>query len=101
MDNKKTIGVSFLIAWLIVVSFTAQTASAATVITVTTTSNLMAEDGQCSLREATISANTDRVFEIRPGATIILTRVIIRNGNPGSEANGGGIIVSGGTPRSK
>ena len=44
---------------------------------------------------------TDRVFEIRPGATIILTGVTIRNGNPGGGANGGGIIVTGGTPRSK
>lgn len=45
--------------------------------------------------------NTDRVFEVRPGATITLSNLTIRNGNPGSGANGGGILVTGGTPRSK
>lgn len=144
-------------------------ANAATTITVTTVSDLVVVDGQCSLREAVISANTDttsgdcpsgsgadtiafspslptpailsltlaganednaasgdldlrgiltiqgtdsdqiiidgngsdRVFEIRPGATIVISDITIRNGNPGSGLNGGGIIVTGGTPRAK
>lgn len=141
---------------------------AAGTITVTTTADLIADDGQCSLREAVIAANTDtasggcaagsgadtivfdsslpspaafvltltganedasasgdldltgvlsiqggdssriildgnnadRVFDIRPGATVTISGVTIQNGNPGS-AGGGGVIVSGGAPRAK
>ncbi|NWG07296.1 MAG: hypothetical protein HXY35_11505 [Chloroflexi bacterium] len=144
-------------------------ASAAATIAVTTTTDSLAEDGLCSLREAVISANTDtatgncpagngadvivfdaslpdpavfsltltganedsaatgdldltgalhiqgagterividgngtdRVFDIRPGATVTISGVTVRNGNPGSGANGGGVIVTGGTPRAK
>ena len=39
--------------------FTAHAVSAATPIIVTTTGDLIAEDSQCSLREAIIAANTD------------------------------------------
>lgn len=142
---------------------------AAGTITVTTTLDQIADDGQCSLREAVISANTDtatggcaagsgadtivfdttlpspaiftltltgvnedasasgdldltgiltiqgadanriiidgnnadRIFDIRPGATITLSGVTLQNGNPGSSAGGGGVIVSGGVPRAK
>jgi CSLREA domain-containing protein len=34
----------------------------------------------------------DRVFEIRPGATVQITGLTVRNGNPGSTANAGGIL---------
>lgn len=44
---------------------------------------------------------TDRVFDIRPGATIVISSLTIRNGDPGSGGGGGGIIVTGGTPRAK
>ncbi|MEW6401884.1 MAG: CSLREA domain-containing protein [Chloroflexota bacterium] len=144
-------------------------AEAESTITVTTTADVVATDGQCSLREAVLAANTDsatgdcpagsgadtivfssslpapaiilltltganednaatgdldlsgilaiqgesadriiidgngtdRVFEIRPGATVVVSGVTIRNGNPGSGAGGGGILVSGGAPRAK
>lgn len=142
---------------------------AASAIPVTTTVDILADDGQCSLREAVIAANTDtavggcpagsgvdvitfdpslatpavftlgltganedgaatgdlditgiltiqgvdasqiiidgnktdRIFDIRPGATVTISGIAIQNGNPGSGANGGGIIVNGGTPRTK
>ena len=169
--NKKyeIIRVLLVIVSLAGGSLVTQMASAASVITVTDTADLVADDGQCSLREAVIAANTDiavggcsagsgadtivfsaslpapavfsltltganednaatgdldlrgiltiqgknseqviidgngsdRVFEIRPGATIVISSVTIRNGNPGSGANGGGIIVTGGAPRAK
>lgn len=143
--------------------------SAASTIAVTSTVDSLADDGQCSLREAVIAANTDtatggcpagsgadviifnpsvttpavftlvltgpnedsaatgdldvtsiltiqgvgssqiiidgngtdRVFDIRPGATVTISGIVIQNGNPGSGANGGGIIVTGGAPRTK
>ena len=143
--------------------------SAASTITVVTTADSLTADGQCSLREAVIAANTDtatggcpagsgtdlivfdpslttpavftltltganednaatgdldltgiltiqglgadliiidgngtdRIFDIRPGATITISGVTVQNGNPGSGANGGGIIVTGGAPRTK
>lgn len=142
---------------------------AAGMITVTTTLDQIADDGQCSLREAVIAANTDtatggcaagsgadtivfdtslpapatftltltganedasasgdldltgiltiqgadanriiidgnntdRIFDIRPGATVTLSGVTLQNGNPGSGAGGGAVIVSGGAPRAK
>lgn len=142
---------------------------AAGTITVNSVTDQIADDGQCSLREAVIAANTDtatggcpagsgadtivfdpslpspaaftltltganedasasgdldlsgtliiqggdasriildgngadRVFDIRPGATVTISGVTIQNGNPGSGAGGGGIIVSGGVPRTK
>lgn len=144
-------------------------ASADSTILVTTTLDSLAEDGQCSLREAVIAANSDsatggclagsgadtilfdtslprpaifmlttiganednsasgdldltgiltiqgsdssqivmdgnnadRIFDIRPGATIVLSGLTVQNGNPGNGANGGGIIVTGGMPRAK
>ncbi|MDL1909170.1 CSLREA domain-containing protein [Chloroflexi bacterium CFX6] len=149
--------------------FDAHPVLAASTITVTTIFDSLADDGQCSLREAVIAANTDRamggcpagngadtivfdsslplpatftltlaganedhsasgdldltgiltiqgsgagqtiidgngtdrVFDIRPGATITISGITIQNGNPGSGANGGGIIVTGGAPRAK
>ena len=136
-------------------------AQAAVTITVTTTQDVIADDGWCSLREAVIAANTDsafhdcpggsgadtidfgpdlpapaifvltrtganedaamtgdldilgtltldgagsgnsivdgngadRVFEIHPGAQVSISGVTVRNGNPGSGAYGGGIVV--------
>jgi CSLREA domain-containing protein len=169
---KRKLLKSLLIACLLLFLlslFLPSSASASTIITVTTTTDVIATDGQCSLREAVIAANTDtgtgdcpagsgsdtinfspslstpaifkltltganeenaatgdldltgiltiqgtqvdqiiidgngtdRVFEIRPGATIIISGVTITNGDPGSGASGGGIIVTGGTPRAK
>jgi CSLREA domain-containing protein len=138
---------------------------AASTITVTTTSDLVADDGLCSLREAVIAANTDtasgsepgeclagngddtinfslalplpstfvltrsganednaatgdldimgtltingaglentildgdnadRVIQVLPGARVTFDGVVVRNGNPGSGADGGGIKV--------
>ncbi len=158
-----------LALFLIGGTFMPMPVSAATTITVTTATDTIADDGQCSLREAVLSANnntatggcpagsggdvivfdpslptpvifsltltganedaaatgdldligilsiqgmgagqiiidgngTDRVFDIRPGATVTLSGITVRNGNPGSGANGGGIIITGGTPRAK
>jgi CSLREA domain-containing protein len=169
MNYRKAIGVTLIITWLVGGLFATQIASAETIITVTTTTDSITDDNQCSLREAIIAANTDsatggcpagsgadaiefgsslstpavftlsmvganednaasgdldlsgvliiqgtgadqiiidgngtdRVFEVRPGATIILSDLTIRNGNPGSGATGGGIMITGGTPRSK
>jgi CSLREA domain-containing protein len=138
-------------------------------ITVTTVNDSLADDGQCSLREAVIAANTDsatggcpagsgadtilfdaslakpavftltliganedasasgdldlsgiltiqglganqiiidgnqtdRVFDIKSGATVTIIGVTIRNGDPGGGAGGGGILVTGTTPRTK
>lgn len=143
--------------------------SAAATITVNTLADTIAEDGQCSLREAVIAANTDaavggcpagsgadtivfdpslplpstftltlsganedasasgdldvsgiltiqgadasqiildgngadRIFDIRPGATVTISGVTLQHGNPGSGMGGGGIIVSGGAPRAQ
>ncbi|NWG34667.1 MAG: CSLREA domain-containing protein [Chloroflexi bacterium] len=142
---------------------------AAGTITVNTLTDSIADDGQCSLREAVIAANTDtatggcaagsgadtivfdaslpspatfpltlsganedaaasgdldlsgtltiqgtgasqiiidgnnadRIFDIRPGATVTISGVTVQHGNPGSGAGGGGLIVSGGAPRAK
>ncbi len=155
-----------IVAWM---GMTANRVRASTPITVTTTEDLLQDDGECSLREAVIAANTntptggciggdgvdtivfdasltspavfvltlaganednsatgdlditgiltlqgsgseriiidgnstDRVFDVRPGATVVISNVTIQNGNPGSGANGGGILVSGGVPRAK
>ncbi|MBI5840291.1 MAG: S-layer homology domain-containing protein [Chloroflexi bacterium] len=167
--KRKSINALLIVCVFLISLFLVLSVNAATIITVTTTSDVVAADGQCSLREAVIAANTDaatggcpagsgadtivfsptlstpaifnltltganedaaatgdldlsgiltiqgtkadqiivdgnstdRVFEIRPGATIVISGVTIRNGNPGSGANGGGIIVTGGTPRAK
>ncbi len=169
MNHKNAACTLLLSIWLILGLFVTQPASAQTVIIVSTTADSIMDDGQCSIREAVIAANTDsatggcpagsgadiiqfdpslsdpatflltmsganednsvsgdldlsgiltiqglsanqiiidgnntdRVFEVRPGATVILSNITIRNGNPGSGANGGGLLVSGGTPRSK
>ena len=169
MNHKPAAYILLLSVWLVFGLLVTQPASAQTIITVNTVDDSIIDDGQCSLREAVIAANTDsatsgcpagsgadiiqfdsslsvpatilltmnganednsasgdldlqgiltiqgsasdqiiidgnntdRVFEIRPGATIILSNITIRNGNPGSGANGGGILVSGGTPRAK
>lgn len=158
-----------LIVLLLNVFLTPGTALADSTITVNTTTDTVADDGQCSLREAVISANTnqavggctagsgadtivfdpslpiptvitltltgpnednastgdldligiltiqgagasqliidgngtDRIFDLRPGATVVIAGVTIRNGNPGPGGFGGGILVSGGTPRAK
>lgn len=142
---------------------------AAGTITVNTVIDQIADDGQCSLREAVIAANTDtatsgcpagsgadtivfdsslpspstfiltltganedastsgdldlsgvltirggdasriildgggadRLFDIRPGATVTISGVTIQNGDPGSGAGGGGLIVHGGVPGAK
>lgn len=142
---------------------------AAGTITVNTVIDQIADDGQCSLREAVIAANTDtatggcpagsgadtivfdpslpspatftltltganedasasgdldlngsltiqggdasriildgsgadRVFDIRPGATVTISGVTVQNGDPGSGAGGGGIIVRGVVPGAK
>jgi len=142
---------------------------AAGTITVNTLTDSIADDGQCSLREAVIAANTDtavggcaagsgadtivfdaslpspatftltlsganedaaasgdldlsgtlviqgaaasqiiidgngadRVFDIRPGATVTISGVTVQHGNPGSGMGGGGLIISGGVPRAK
>lgn len=155
-----------IVAWM---GINAIRVRASTPIMVTTTKDLLQDDGECSLREAVIAANTDtptggcnggegadtiifdsslsipaaftltlvganedyaatgdlditgiltlqgsgaditlldgngtdRVFDIRPGATVILSDITVQNGNPGSGANGGGILVSGGAPRAK
>jgi CSLREA domain-containing protein len=165
MKYTTVIRVSFVSALLLM----HQTAHADATITVNTIADLLADDGQCSLREAVIAANTDtatggcpagngadtivfdsslplpatftltltganednsasgdldltgvltiqgsgadqividgngadRVFDIRPGATVTISGVTVQNGNPGSGANGGGIIVTGGAPRAK
>jgi len=167
--KRKSLKSLFIASLFLLSLFFPSSASASTIITVTTTTDVIADDGQCSLREAVIAANTDtgtggcpagsgsdtinfspalsipaifkltltganednaatgdldligiliiqgtkadkiiidgndtdRVFEIRPGATIIISGVTISNGNPGSGANGGGIMVTGGTPRAK
>ena len=146
-----------------------QNAYAAGTITVNNITDSLADDGQCSLREAVIAANTDtatggcpagngadvivfdpalstpavftltltgvnednaetgdldltgiltiqgdnanqiiidgngtdRIFDIRPGATVIISGITVRNGNPGNGSNGGGILITGGTPRAK
>lgn len=169
MNRKTAVCILLLSVGLVLGLFVTQPASAQTVIIVNTTIDSIMDDGQCSLREAVIAANTDsatggcpagsgadiiqfdpsmsvpasflltlgganednsatgdldllgiltiqgsgvdqiiidgnntdRVFEVRPGATIILSNITIRNGNPGGGANGGGILVSGGTPRTK
>lgn len=169
MKLKKSIPGLF-VAVLFAIALTGpQPAAAATMITVTTANDSLADDGQCSLREAVIAANTDsatggcpagsgadtilfdaslagpaiftltltganedasasgdldlsgiltiqglganqiiidgnqtdRVFDIRPGATVTIIGVTIRNGDPGGGAGGGGILVTGTTPRTK
>jgi len=155
MNHKNAACTLLLSIWLILGLFVTQPASAQTVIIVSTTADSIMDDGQCSLREAVIAANTDsatggcpagsgadiiqfdpslsdpatflltmsganednsvsgdldlsgiltiqglsanqiiidgnntdRVFEVRPGATVILSNITIRNGNPGSGAN--------------
>ena len=37
----------------------------------------------------------DRIFQILPGARITIAGLSIRNGNPGAQADGGGILVDG------
>lgn len=169
MKPKKSIPGLF-VAILFAIALTGpQPAAAASMITVTTANDSLADDGQCSLREAVIAANTDsatggcpagsgadtilfdaslavpavftltltganedasasgdldlsgiltlqglganqiiidgnktdRVFDIKSGATVTITGVTIRNGDPGSGAGGGGILVTGVTPRTK
>ena len=146
-----------LVGWLILLV----SAGALSTITVTTTSDVIASDGLCSLREAVIAANTDaafsdcpggsgedviefdpslpvpaifaltntganedsaltgdldisgilsingagmdntildglgadRVFEILPAANATITGIRIRNGDPGTGADGGGIAI--------
>lgn len=169
MNRKASLRMILIIIFMLSGLFAMQPASAAATITVTTTTDSIADDGQCSLREAVLSANTDtgtggcpagsgadvivfdpslpdpavflliltganedgsatgdldligilniqginpnqviidgngadRVFDIRPGATVTISGITVRNGNPGSGANGGGIIITGGTPRAK
>jgi len=168
---KHKITSHFLVALALMISgfLTPQVAHASVTITVNNITDSIADDGQCSLREAVIAANTDnatggclagngadviifdttlttpavitlsltgadednaatgdldllgiitiqgfdpgqiiidgngmdRVFDIRPGATVTISGLTIQNGNPGSGANGGGIIVTGGTPRAE
>lgn len=169
MKYKTTVHILFTLTVVIGILLIPQTTYAAGTITVNSITDSLADDGQCSLREAVIAANTDtatggcpagngadvivfdftlpvpavfsltltganednaetgdldltgiltiqggdanqiiidgnttdRVFEIRPGATVIISGVTVRNGNPGSSANGGGLLVTGGAPRAK
>jgi hypothetical protein len=169
MKYKTAAHVLFMLTAVIGRLLIPQTAYAAGTITVNNVTDLLAEDGQCALREAVIAANTDtatggcpagngadvivfdralsipavftltltganednaetgdldltgiltiqgdnanqiiidgngtdRIFDIRPGATVIISGVTVRNGNPGNGANGGGLLVTGGTPRAK
>lgn len=159
----------FVAVLFVLALYNPQPAVAASMITVTTVTDSLADDGQCSLREAVIAANTDsaiggcpagsgadmilfdaslakpavftltltganedasasgdldlsgilaiqgsganqiiidgnktdRVFDIKSGATVTITGVTIRNGDPGGGADGGGILVTGTTPRTK
>lgn len=168
---KLTLPARYLILLVMALSLflTQNKAIADSTIVVNTTVDAVAEDGQCSLREAVLSANTnqsvggctagsgadtivfdpslpdpaiftltwtgpnednastgdldltgvltiqgsgasriiidgngtDRVFDVRTGATVVVAGVTIRNGNPGPGGFGGGIFISGGTPRAK
>ena len=60
MDRRIVACVLFLFLWLGAGIFITQPFAAQTVITVNTTADTIMDDGQCSLREAVIAANTDR-----------------------------------------
>ncbi|MFN2234535.1 MAG: choice-of-anchor Q domain-containing protein [Anaerolineales bacterium] len=59
----------FIFLFVIGVLFLIAPAQAASTITVTTTSDIIASDGMCSLREAVIAANTDSPFNDCPGGS--------------------------------
>ena len=59
----------FIFLFVIGVLLLIAPAQAASTITVTTTSDIIASDGMCSLREAVIAANTDSPFSDCPGGS--------------------------------